>query len=75
MQKSPPLRAGAEVEEGYSWPSSAKVSCRDLIRRFTSSGGISIQDVDTGRPDAVFAVCFRLINGFPSSTRVRMLVN
>ena len=74
--KSPSARSwrGADAR-GYLRPSSANVSCSVLISRSTSSGGISIQVVDTGRPADVLAVCLRPMSVFPSTTLVRTLVN
>ena len=59
----------------YSSPSSASVSCSVLIKRFTSSGGISIQTVETGRPEVALAVCLSPMSGFPFTMLVRTLVN
>lgn len=55
---------------GYSRPSSASVSCSVLMSRSTSSGGISTQVVETGRPADVLAVCLSPMSVRPPSTRV-----
>lgn len=70
------LADGAGVGRlGYSRPSSASVSCSVFMRRSTSSGGISTQVVETGRPADVLAVCLSPMSVLPASTRVRTLVN